>query len=113
MEDQIPLLFSSTVTGGQWEVGLLLHACTLTDEGSKLLAAPMKNDIHVHVITNIEEATANEVCALQINAAHSFVQNLCRKSGKVWTNLQPDDIASRTSSQCSEDEVSVSRRDLE
>lgn len=94
VEDRTSLVSPDMVISGQWGAGLILHACLLTEAGSRLLTAP--SDTNVHVIATVECGSAGAAGMLGINEAHKFGKNLCRESAGDWASIQQDGITSRT-----------------
>ncbi len=96
--DDTPLVRPSQVVSGQWEPGLVLHACPLTEEGRLLLG--MKNMQSVGVIDPIEEGSSAGVAGSSENhdelpeedldsmEAREFGEKLCEKTASDWAVAQ-------------------------
>ncbi|CAN0091892.1 unnamed protein product, partial [Sphacelaria rigidula] len=88
------------VVCGQWEPGLCLHACPVTEVGKYLLHKTAGPD--VLVITDGEAGSAEEdgsgtpAPTLEAAEACNFGERLCAKSAGDWVHIQETDLTART-----------------
>ena len=106
--DETPLVRPTPVISGQWEPGLVLHACPITEEGRSLLGLVGKQTISVinpedeggragvvgnpDPSDNNEELPEEEIDSIE---AREFGEKLCEKTASEWAEAQMKDESAR------------------
>ena len=96
------------VISGQWEPGLVLHACPITEEERSLLGLVGKQNISVinpedeggsagvvgnpDPTDNNEELPEEEIDSIE---AREFIEKLCEKTASEWAEAQMKDESAR------------------
>ena len=107
ISDNTPLVQPSQVISGQWEPGLILHACPIIEKGRNFFDF---NDEKIIGIINPEEgdgaglassqgSNQNELPEEELDGmeAREFGEKLCVKTGTDWATAQLKDCLLYTS----------------
>ena len=95
--DNTPLVQPSQVISGQWEPGLILHACPITEEGrtffylnhEKLIAVINPEDGDGAGLASSQGSNQNELPEEELDSmeAREFGEKLCEKTATDWACL--------------------------
>ena len=103
---------------GQWEQGLTLDACPITEVGRRLLQPQKHRAVLVIEPTtdeggNVAGSAATVPPTLEAEEACHFGERLCQKSAKDWAQLQQEDLTSRTVIEYLKKQVTVLTKEQE
>ena len=92
---------------GQWEPGLILHACAMTEEGQEFLSLDTKPIVAVINPEEDNDSVARLACSqnqnneelpeeeLDSEEARQFGEKLCERSASDWSAAQLKDETAR------------------